>query len=195
VKDYILPVLTACLLTAAIPGSAQSVTGQVAVHGFVAPRCGSSPTGDTSFSGSIHLGELSQTDGTLSGLLAGSTAASPAGLAAFVIGCSGITSIVTLSATRLSNPVAAANPGSSNDVDFTVHATMALAAGGFATVNYVTAQALPAPTTQTIPGAFAFVLGNLEISVFGLTAENGAASILVAGDYDSTITFDLAPEL
>jgi hypothetical protein len=52
---------------------------------------------------------------------------------------------------------------------------------------------LPAPTVESIAHVFANVAGNFQVRVFGLNAENGPASILVAGDYDSTITITVAP--
>ncbi len=189
---YLLGAATvAALMASAV--SAQNVTGQVTVHGFVAPRCGSSYSGDSTFSGAIQLGELTQQNGTLSPSLAGSSANSPAGLATFLVGCTGTGSTVTVSATRLSNPSAPQLAGSSNDVDFTVQANIAMAAGGFTTVNYTTAQALPSPTVAPISGVFANVPGNFEVKVFGLSAENGSASFLVAGNYDATITVTVAP--
>ncbi len=161
-----------------LPVTAQTVTGTVNVHGFVAPRCGSTLNGDSSFNGTINVGELTQTNGTLSPTLSGSTTNSPVGIASFLVGCTGGGAIVTLSATRLTNPVAPSLPTSSNDIDFTAEVKISLGTGGFAFVDYTTAAPLPAATTQTIPTFFANVPGNFEVRVFGFAAENGASSLL-----------------
>jgi hypothetical protein len=174
-------------------GFAQNVSGTVDVHGFVAPRCGATFAGVPSFSGSISLGELTQTNGTLSPALSSSSATGPAGVATFIVGCTGGGSNVTLSASRLSNSQPPGLPTSSNDIDFTVQAKIALAEGGFATVDYTTAAATPAATEQFIPEVFANVAGNFEVRVFGFAAENGSASLLVAGNYDSVISITVSP--
>lgn len=192
-KTKILALATSALLSIAAPAFAQTVTGTTVVQGFVAPRCGATLAGDSTFNGTINLGELTQTNGTLSSTLAGSGTNSVAGQADFLVGCTGGGQTVTLSATRLSNTLAPNLPTSSNDIDFTAQAKIALAVGGFATVDYTTAAALPAPTAQTIPGVFANVPGNFQIRIFGLSAENGASSLLVAGNYTSTITVLVAP--
>jgi hypothetical protein len=190
---YRAPLAAAMLLAAMLPCGAQSVTGVVSLTGFVAPRCGASPTADSSFSGTINLGELTQADGTLSSVFTSSGENSPMGVADFLVGCTGGGSVVTLSATRLSNPLTPQLPTSSNDIDFTVQAKIALAAGGFGTVNYTTAAALPAATVENFPGAFAAVAGNFQVRVYGFAAENGPSNFLVAGDYSSTISILVAP--
>ena len=175
------------------PALAQSVSGQVNVHGFVAQRCGVTFAGDTTFSGTINLGELSQANGTmLSGLVASSTT-SAAGVASFLIGCSGATFNVTLSATRLVNPLVVALPPSSGNIDYTAEIKIALSLGGFATVGYTTAVSLPAPTTQLVNSFVSPVPGNFEIRVYAFAPENGPTSVLIAGNYDSVITIVVAP--
>jgi hypothetical protein len=45
-----------------------------------------------------------------------------------------------------------------------------------------------------IPQKFANISsGNLQVQVFALTADNGASSFLVAGNYLSTITITVTP--
>ena len=173
---------------------AQTVTGTVAVSGFVAPRCGATYAGSSSFSGLIELGELSAPGGTLSPVFTGSSASNPAGSTIFLVGCNQGASSVTLSATRLSNATPIGDPSASDDIDFTAQAKISLSAGGFSYVDYTTAETLPTPTTSTIQGTFANVAsGNFEVRVFGFAAEMGATSILVAGAYTSTISITVTP--
>lgn len=173
---------------------AQTVTGTVTVSGFVAPRCGATYAGNSSFSGTIELGELSAPNGALSPAFTGSTSSNPAASTIFLVGCNQGASEVTVSATRLSNPSLVGDPSASDDIDFTAEAKIALSAGGFAFVNYTTAATLPAPTTALVSGTFANTAsGNFEVRVYGFAAEMGAASILVAGTYTSTISITVTP--
>ena len=186
---------SAILMTAALaaPAAAQTVSGQVDVSGFVSARCGSTYEGDPTFSGSIALGELSQTSGTLSTALANTTTSAPAGDVLFTVGCTSVASTVTLSATRLSNPVAPTLPTASNDIDYMAEIKIALANGGFAMINYRTAAAAPAPTVSALSDISANQPNNFSVRVYDLDAENGADSFLVAGSYTSVITITVSP--
>lgn len=179
--------------TQAAPAFAQTVTGQVDVNGFVTARCGSTFEGDSSFTGSIALGELSQTSGTLSTTLSNTTTSAPAGEVLFTVGCTSVASTVTLSATRLSNPVAPTLPTASNDIDYMAEIKIALANGGFANINYRTAAATPAPTVSALSDIYANQPNNFSVRVYDLEAENGATSFLVAGNYTSVITITVSP--
>lgn len=179
--------------TQAAPAFAQTVTGQVDVNGFVTARCGSTFEGDSSFTGSIALGELSQTSGTLSTTLSNTTTSAPAGEVLFTVGCTSVASTVTLSATRLSNPVAPTLPTASNDIDYMAEIKIALANGGFASINYRTAPATPAPTVSALSDIYANQPNNFSVRVYDLEAENGATSFLVAGNYTSVITITVSP--
>lgn len=180
-------------LTMAAPASAQSVSGQVNVSGFVSPRCGASFEGDSTFSGAITLGELSQTDATLSTSLANTTTSAPAGEVLFTVGCTTTASTVTLSATRLSNPATQPGPTSSNEIDYTAEIKIAQANGGFTFINYRTAAATPAPTVTALNDFFANQANNFSVRVYDLAAENGTASFLIPGDYTSVITITVSP--
>jgi len=176
------------------PASSQSVTGTVTLNGFVAPRCGATYAANPTFSGTISLGELTQSNGTLAPNFSGSTSEAPAASALFLVGCNAGGSTVTLSATRLSNPATAGDPTASDDLDYTAEAKIALSAGGFATVDYTSGATLPPPTVQRVSGTFANIAsGNFEVRVFGFSAEQGASSILSSGNYSSTITILVAP--
>ena len=179
--------------------AAQTATGQIGLRGFVASRCGAggdTVTGST-FNGTISLGELSNTEGTLRNALVTSTSGSPAGTIAFGAGCTGTAATVSISATRFSNsnPTRGDAGGTtfSNDIDYTAQAAMALSGGGITTLNYTTAASLPAPSTLAITEPFALVPGNFEVRVFGFMPEGGNQSVLVAGNYDATITVTITP--
>ncbi|HYD26481.1 hypothetical protein [Brevundimonas sp.] len=193
-KPLSLALTTALLAaSASLPAAAQTASAQVNVTGFVAPRCGALD-GSTTVTGSIALGELAGQDGQIRTGLANSTTGSPAGTVAMQIGCTGSAANLSLSATRLSNAAAPALATSSNDIDYTVEAAIALATGGHSTVNYTTAAAAPAATPLAVNSTFAFVPGNLEIRVFDLTPEHAAPSLLVPGTYQATVTLQISPD-
>jgi hypothetical protein len=182
-----------------MPAAAQTATGEIGLRGFVANRCGAG--GDTvtgnAFSGTISLGELATTEGTIRNALVSSTSGSPAGTIAFGAGCTGTAATVSISATRFSNPNPVRGDASgvsfANDIDYTAQAAMSLSGGGITTLNYTTAASLPAPSTLAITEPFALVPGNLEVRVFGLMPEGGAQSVLTAGNYSATITVTITP--
>jgi hypothetical protein len=175
------------------PVAAQNVSGSVAVHGTVSARCGSTYAGDSTFSGTINLGEMSQSNGTLLPTLSGSTTNAPVGVADFFVGCTSNGFSVTISASRLVNPDFPSTPPASGIIDYTAEAKIALGEGGFALVGYTTAAVLPASTVQTISGFVSAVAGNFQVRVFAFQPDNGPASVLFSGSYDAVITILVAP--
>jgi len=177
----------------ATPASAQSVTGTVNLHGTVAPRCGSTFSGDTTFAGTISLGELTGSNGAILPALASSGTNSPAGVADFFIGCSSTRFNVTMSATRLVNPESAPAPPGSATIDYTAEVKIELAEGGFAFATYTTAATLPASSVTLVTGAVSAVPGNFQVRVYALHPDNGDASIMLAGSYEGVISILVAP--
>jgi hypothetical protein len=180
-------------LAAAPAALAQTVTGTVNVTGSVAARCVVITGGSgSSFSGSIPLGELAGTDGTLSSTLAGSTNASPGGSTQFRINCNSAAPKVTLSSTRLAlDPTATAPAGYANVIDYTAALDAALANGSTQTVSYVTAAALPAATVQSLSDSLANSANNLTVKAYALNTASGA--LLMAGNYSSVISITIEP--
>lgn len=192
-RDFAASATFALAALTAAQASAQSVTGTVNLHGTVAPRCGSTFNGDTTFSGTINLGELTASNGAILPGLAASSTSSPAGVADFFVGCSSTRFNVTMSATRLINPASTPAPPGSATIDYTAESKIALAEGGFAYANYTTAATLPAPTVKLVTGAVSAVAGNFQVRVYGLHPDNGDSSIMLAGNYDAVISILVAP--
>jgi hypothetical protein len=172
---------------------AQTVTGTVNVTGSVAARCVVIAGGSgSSFSGSIPLGELAGTDGTLSSTLAGSTNASPGGSTQFRVNCNSAAPKVTLSSTRLAlSPTVTAPTGYANVIDYTAALDANLANGSTQTVSYVTAAALPAATVQSLSDSLANSANNLTVKAYALNTASGA--LLMAGNYASVISITIEP--
>lgn len=190
---YLAMIALPMMALAAFPVGAQSVSGTVGVRGTVAARCGATYSGNSSFSGTINVGELSQTNGTIAPALRASTTTSPAGVADFFIGCTSNGFTVTLSATRLINPAFPSTPPGSSILDYTAEAKIELSEGGFALVDYTTAAALPASTVQAVAGFVSAAPSNFQVRVFALRPDNGDAALLLGGTYDSVITILVAP--
>ncbi|CAN7472137.1 hypothetical protein [Caulobacter sp. LjRoot300] len=180
-------------LAAAPAAMAQTVTGTVNVTGSVAARCVVITGGSGgSFSGSIPLGELAGTDGTLSTTLAGSTNAAPGGSTQFRVNCNSAAPKVTLSSTRLAlSPTATAPTGYANVIDYTAALDASLASGSTQTVSYVTAAALPAATVQALSDSLANAANNLTVKAYALNTASGA--LLMAGNYSSVISITIEP--
>jgi len=180
-------------LTTAPAALAQTVSGTVNVTGSVSARCVViTGAGGGTFTGSIPLGELAGTDGTLSSTLAGSTNASPGGSTQFRVNCNSAAPKVTLSATRLAlSPTVTAPAGYANVIDYTADLDASLASGSTQTVSYVTAAALPAPTVQTLSDSFANTANNLAIKAHSLST--AASALLMAGNYSSVISVTIEP--
>lgn len=172
---------------------AQTVTGTVNVTGSVAAKCVVITGGSgSSFSGSIPLGELAGTDGTLATTLSGSTNASPAGSTQFRVNCNSVAPKVTISSTRLAlTPTATAPTGYANVIDYTAALDASLSSGSTQTVSYVTAAALPAATVQALSSSLANTANNLTVKAYALNTSSGA--LLMAGNYASVISITIEP--
>jgi hypothetical protein len=139
------------------------------------------------FSGTIALGALDATDGTLNTTLSGSVAASPAGSVSFRINCTKANAGVTLDADALVTAGAAAT-GYTNTVNYTADLVANLAAGG---PDTFTNNTVNTATSGTISGALANAANNLTVKVYGLTTAPGA--LLVAGSYAGNVAVTIAP--
>ena len=176
----------------AAPAFAQSATGTIAVTGSVNTQCAVITGGSgSSFTGTIALNELDGSDGTLLNTLSGSTAGAAAGSQTFQISCNGSDATVALSASTLSTGTGTAPTGYSRNINYTTEFDGALAAGGTKSVTYTTGAA--SPSSSTLGGRLANAPGNVVVKVYGLSAENGATSLLEAGSYTSSISVSITP--
>jgi hypothetical protein len=194
-KKLILFTSVAAALVGFAGVATAQVTGTVGVTGTVTTKCVvvSGNTSSGVFGGTITLGELDQSNGTLNTTLSGSSSASPAGNTVQVqINCNSATPKVDLKATRLTDSVAEVGNESST-IDYTAETQLKLAGGGTTLVDYTTAAALPADTVTTLTGPLSNTANDVTVEVFGLTADNGASSVLTAGTYNSTVTVVISP--
>jgi hypothetical protein len=187
--------LAAAALGVLAAGQAQAatgdVTGSVTVTGYVTSKCVVIPNSGSTFSGTIPLGELADSDGTLRADLAGTSAGSPAGAVNFRVNCNAAKPTVTVSADRLDNGTAGAPSGYTDVIDYTAAVDADLAGGSTESTAYTTAASLPAPTVQQLSDRLANASDNVTVKVYDLATPSGA--LLTAGSYDSTVTVVISP--
>lgn len=193
---FVLTAVSALGLSAfAGAASAQSVSGTVNVTGNVAATCYVGTPGNNagaSFSDTIALSTLNQSDGTLKTTLEGSAPVTGA-TKTFTVTCSGSDATVSLSATRFSTGSGTTPAGYSRNIDYTTELDAALVSGGPKVLTYTTAAALPTATSDTLGARLANTSGDITIKVYSFAAENGASSVLEAGNYASTISVSITP--
>jgi hypothetical protein len=198
-KKIAFAALASAAALAAVPAAAQSVTGTVAVTGNVQARCSviTGTTEGSTFGGTLALGQLDQSDGTLKSGYASSATASPANgqkASARVVCTSGNPTLI-IGADKLTNNTPATQAaGYSNIIDYTASLKVTKTDGSIADVQYDTKLASGATTTASLNGRIkGGTDNNVEVSIFGLNAKNGATSVLEAGDYTSTVRVTIQP--
>jgi len=201
-KKTIATILVAAAGLAAAPASAQTVTGTVNVTGTVAGRCSVvAPGGATevqTFAGAIDLQRLDAADGTLRSTLAASTTGSPADSLSVAtrVMCNTANPTIGVIATALNTGgTTAAGAGYSNDINYTAQVKVNTASGTTKTVTYSTLVGGAAATAQVGERIAGGAANNVAVSVFGLSAKGGAASLLAEGKYTSVVTVTINPTL
>ena len=199
-KKIVLAALASVAAVAAIPAAAQTVTGTVNVTGNVQARCAvqTGATETATFGGTLALGRLDAADGTLRAGLVSSTTAAPADAQKVLarVVCTTGNPTLTVGATRLTNNVTETSvTGYSNIIDYTASLKVTRADSSVADVLFNTKTAAVGSTTsQALNGRIkGGTDNNVEVSIFGLNAKNGAASVLDSGDYTSVVTVTVAP--
>ncbi|PXA91946.1 hypothetical protein DMC47_24430 [Nostoc sp. 3335mG] len=168
---------------AAAPAFAQA-SGSVDVSGTVSARCSAA----TPISGSITLGELAKTDGTVDAAFSSNVN----GLTRnFTIKCNGANPKVSVEAKPLVN-ASSNNPpnGYTNTVHYTA-TVVALGAGGGST-SIADPSIASGATSSQINDRLATVSNNISLTVgSGQTSESGA--MLEAGAYAGKVEITVAP--
>lgn len=182
-KKLVLSALFAGSILSAAPAFAQA-SGSVDVSGTVAARC----SAVTPLSGSITLGELAKTDGTVDTAFSNNTG----GLSRnFTVKCNGANPKVSVEAKPLINAAATTTAaGYTNTVHYTATVVAMGAKGTNATIadQSVTTGATSAPINDRL----AAVTNNIALTV-GAGATSEATAILDAGTYAGKVEITIAP--
>lgn len=163
---------------------AQTASGTVNVTGTVGARC----SAVTPISGSIALGELAKSDGTVDGAFSGATS----GLSrSFTILCNGINPTLSVNAKALVNSAVGTSPtGYTNTVNYTASVAAALAKGGSTTV--ADPSAVAGATVGALGDRLAVSTNNVTLTIgSGVTTDTKA--VLEAGSYSGSVDIVITP--
>jgi hypothetical protein len=172
----------------ATPAAAQTVTGTINITGSVAPKCFViAPAAGSTFGGTVAMGELAQSNGTLlpSATLSTTFGAAGAGVLTAQVVCTSANPEVSVTSEPLAN-AAAADPGYDNSIDYTADVTFTRVGG---TTLVSDPSAVAAATTATLASRLTGTGTNVSVASSGWTA----SGILVSGSYTGKITIVIAP--
>jgi hypothetical protein len=185
------------LALAALAGSAsaqvQAVNGTVGITGVVTAKCfvGAVGTGGgTTFSDTMALGEIDQSNGTILGTLASSTAVAAA-IKTFTVTCTGSDATVDLSADQFNNTTNTGTPasGQANKINYTAELDATLSAGGPFTLT-----ATPgSPNSGNLGAPLSTTSNNITVKAYSFIPVGGTGMQLVAGNYSGTIHVTITP--
>ena len=165
------------------PAFAQA-TGTVVINGTVAPKC----TAIDPINGTISLGELARTDGTVDKTFS----AAPNGLSRmFTVRCNGSNPQLSVEARSLVNAAATNSPnGYTNTVDYTAKLSAKSATGSTTAVSDLSLNG--GATTGLIGGRLAAEANNVTLTISDGITSNSTA-ILEAGTYTGSVDIIIAP--
>lgn len=193
-KILLTALAAASALALASPAAAQSVSGVVDITGSVADKCivtddGTPPSG--SFGGSVNLGQLDDTDGTLKDSSVLATAFSAAGAAnlTYRIVCTTPNTQLTVNANELTTG-AIVSAGYANTVHYNANVQLSLV-GGNQTLSNDTLL-VPAGASQTFTARLATGANNVSVTADTFRTP-GASDVMLAGTYNGNIQITVAP--
>lgn len=193
-KILLTALAAASALALASPAAAQTVSGVVDITGSVADKCivtddGTPPSG--SFGGSVNLGQLDDTDGTLKDSSVLSTAFSAAGAAnlTYRIVCTTPNTKLSVNANELTTG-AVVTTGYANTVHYNANVQLSLV-GGNQTLSNDTLL-VPAGAEQTFTARLATGANNVSVTADTFRTP-GANDVMLAGTYSGNIQISIAP--
>lgn len=195
-KKFACLALAVSAAAIAMPAAAQ-VTGTINVTGHVDGKCAVRTSGAATFSDTVDLGELSQSNGTLRTDLA------------TVFGTSHTYSVVCTSAaptiTVETQPLIAASQrtgdytstapasGYANLVNFTSAVVVTKAVGGDTSPFTDSSAVVAASGPTAIGGALANAAGNIKVTTSGYTTGAGTELLMADPSYAGKIIITIAP--
>lgn len=193
-KILLTALAAASALAIATPAAAQTVSGVVNVTGSVADKCivtddGTPPSGD--FGGSVNLGQLDDTDGTLkdSSVLAAAFSAAGAANLTYRIVCTTPNTKLSVNANELTTG-ATVTTGYANTVHYNANVQLSLV-GGNQTLSNDTLL-VPAGAEQTFTARLATGANNVSVTADTFRTP-GASDVMLAGTYSGNIQISIAP--
>lgn len=186
---YTRHLAAAALAFIATPALAQStdVTGTIDMDGSVAARCVVLPDGGSTFSATVHFGELTQTNGTLrTGL------STEFGTKSFHIACNSAAPYITIEADPLATSTTAP-AGYDNSIDYTAHVTFSTTP---ATNTFDHSSAAASATTSTLNGPLVNNgSDNLSVTADTFHTDNTTDLLVASSSYSGQIRISIAPSI
>lgn len=197
--SFSLLAASAAVALVSSPAFAQTVTsGEVHVTGNVAGRCSVVAAGGSatsSFTGTIALGTLDEADGTLTAGLEGTSSAASGGTPVTTrVVCTSANVALSIAADTLATGTRGTvnDPNYASEINYTAEMQVALAAGDTGSVTYDTAVGAAASNSATV-GRLSAAATNVTVKAYGFNTKGASTNLLVAGNYDSTITLTIQP--
>ena len=193
-KKILFAALAGSTALTASPAFAQTVTGVVNVSGTVGDKCivtnAGTPSGSDSFGGTVSLGALDDTDGTLkdSAVLETAFGAAGASQLSYRVVCTTANTDVTVDTDALVNTAVTADTGYADTVHYNANVDLSMVGGDETVSNDST---LPA-TNTVIAKRMATGATNIAVSADTFRTP-GTADVMLAGTYSGKITITLAP--
>ena len=183
-NKILIAALAASTALIAVPASAQTVSGTVALTGTVASKCTANPN---NLNGSINLGELAVAAGTVNTAFTGNVG----GLSrSFTVTCTSPNAVLSADASPLVNAgIVSPTAGYTNTVHYTATLAAVKAAGG--TVSAADTSNTSGATTAPIAGHLANSANNVTVTVS--SGNTASADLLEAGSYAGSIAISVAP--
>src|SRR5690606_18326214 len=182
-KTALLFAAAAAVASLTSPAFAQA-SGTVVVNGTVASRC----TAVDTIGGTIGLGELAKSDGTVDKAFVGATS----GLSRnFTVRCNGANPKLSVEARSLVNAAVGQSPDGYTN---TVHYTASLAAKGAkgASTSVADDSSAAGATSATLADRLAAEANNITLTIANAATTN-AAAILEAGTYAGSVDIVISP--
>ncbi|HYD73473.1 MAG TPA: hypothetical protein VEF55_10070 [Candidatus Binatia bacterium] len=172
-------------LAVAGAASAQTVTGTVNITGTVNSKCSVNGSGGPSaFSDTWNLGDLADTDGTLTAIPAQSTTGD-----GIQVSCTS-RPFVSIDASPIVNVAPAPGPGYTNTVNYTAYADFLTVPSATETITDASGGAGSSPAQLT--AHLQNVTDNVVVRADTFVTAN-ASDILVSGPYSGTIIVTITP--
>ena len=165
--------------------SAQTVTGTVNITGTVNSKCSvNGPGGPSAFSDTWNLGDLADTDGTLTSIPAQSTSGD-----GIQVTCTS-RPFVSIDASPIVNVAPVPGAGYANTVNYTAYADFLTVPSATETINDASGGAGSSPTQLT--AHLQNVTDNVVVRADTFATAN-ASDILVSGPYSGQIVVTITP--
>lgn len=192
-KYLLTAAAAAALMAVAAPASAQTVSGTVNITGNVQPTCTvtSSAGAAGTLGGTIALGTLNDSDGTLRDDYIGSTFSSPAGAKLnYTVKCTSTSATVSVDADAIATGSGTPPAGYARSIDFV--GSVEVDRAGTTAKLFSNNSSGAALSASPLEGSISNTDNNVRIAIHGLSTA-AASDVLLSGTYAGQVVVSIAP--